>query len=158
MKYVCILLILFGTARAGLAQANGDTTVFTLLQAGRKITIRQEQAIEKAVCASIERNSYHKTKGYRVRLYFDNEQRARQRSLAVATAFVAEHPDVAVYHSFEDLYFRVAVGDFRTRSEAMRFLESIKGAYPSAFIIACPVNLMQPERDSERVMELTLDD
>lgn len=100
----------------------------------------------------IEQRQFRKTKGYRVRLFFDNGQHARQQSSTIAMAFAAAHPEVAVYYSFEDLYFRVAVGDFRTRSEAMRFLESIKADYPLAFIITCPVNSLSAQRDRERVI------
>jgi hypothetical protein len=34
----------------------------------------------------------------------------------------------------------VAVGDFRTKSEAMRFLQTIAGHYPGAFIIKDFIN------------------
>ena len=32
-------------------------------------------------------------------------------------------------------YFKVTVGDFRTRSEAVKLLERIRGAFPSAFVV-----------------------
>ncbi|MDR0729564.1 MAG: SPOR domain-containing protein [Prevotellaceae bacterium] len=151
MKYIILLLLCFAGASATFAQAN-DTSIFTTLQADRTVRIIQERSIEETVRAGIERNRYRKAKGYRVRLFFGNEQHARQRSFTIAMSFAAEHPEVAVYHSFEDLYFRVAVGDFRTRSEAMRFLMSIKAVYPSAFVIACPVNYLPAQRDRERVI------
>lgn len=155
IRYIALLLIpALATAVEGLAQP-GDTTIFAKLQAGGKVVIVQSRAVEEAVRASIERRRYEKPRGYRIRLFFDNDQRARQKSLAIATAFAEANPDVAVYHDFEDLYFRVTAGDFRTRSEAMSLLEKIRKNYPSAFIIACPVNLLESQRESERVSVAT---
>ncbi|MDR0667277.1 MAG: SPOR domain-containing protein [Prevotellaceae bacterium] len=145
-----LLILCLATAVEGVAQT-GDTTIFATVQAGGKVAIVQSRAIEEAVRASIERRQYEKPRGFRIRLFFDNDQRARQKSLAIATAFATDNPDVAVYHDFEDLYFRVTAGDFRTRSEAMRLLEKIRKNYPSAFIIACPVNLLETQRERERV-------
>ena len=43
--------------------------------------------------------------------------------------------DVVAYRTYANPYFKVTVGDFRTRSEAVKLLERIKGAFPSAFVV-----------------------
>jgi hypothetical protein len=42
---------------------------------------------------------------------------------------------VTAYRSYANPYFKVTVGDFRTRSEAMALLQRIRGEFPSAFVI-----------------------
>ena len=39
------------------------------------------------------------------------------------------------YRSYANPYFKVTVGDFRTKSEAMALLERIKYEFPSAFVV-----------------------
>ncbi len=118
-----------------------EPDVFQTIQDGGQVTITQNKQIEDAMRSSIYRNVYKKSKGYRVRIFFDNGKTARDRSTAIATGFKKNYPDVAVYRVFEDLYFKVAVGDFRTKTDAMRFLNEISKSYPSAFIITDQVNL-----------------
>jgi hypothetical protein len=44
-------------------------------------------------------------------------------------------PDVMAYRIYANPYFKVTVGDFRTKSEAMALLARIKGDFPSAFVV-----------------------
>ena len=43
--------------------------------------------------------------------------------------------DVKAYRTYANPYFKVTVGDFRNRSEAMELLTRIKPLFPSAFIV-----------------------
>jgi hypothetical protein len=43
--------------------------------------------------------------------------------------------DVVAYRSYANPYFKVTVGDFRTKSEAYRLLERIRHEFPSAFVV-----------------------
>ena len=45
------------------------------------------------------------------------------------------YPDVAVYRTYTNPYFKVTVGDCRTKSEAMKLLSRIKGNFSSAFVV-----------------------
>ncbi len=42
---------------------------------------------------------------------------------------------MAAYRTYSNPFFRVTVGDFRTKSEAMQLLLQVKGAFPTAFIV-----------------------
>ncbi len=105
-----------------------------------KVEIDQPQSVARAMSAHIAANADKKMTGYRVRIFFDNQQTARAKSESVASAFRAQHPGVGVYREYENPYFKVTVGDFRTKSDARKFLNSIKGAYPSGFIVREKIN------------------
>ena len=47
---------------------------------------------------------------------------------------------MSVYRGYENPYFKVSVGDFRTKEDARKFLNSIKGSYPSGFIVREKIN------------------
>jgi hypothetical protein len=103
---------------------------------GNRINIIQSDSIEHAVNRYIEQNrlSAGKMQGFRVRIFFDNKQTARTESENIAAEFSVMYPGTAVYRIYENPYFKVTVGDFRTKSEAMRFMQHIRKTYPQAFI------------------------
>jgi uncharacterized protein Veg len=138
MKKKMFLLLAAGTAMSGaLAQDN----VFNAVQASGQVRITQSKEIEDAMLSSILRSKYRKIKGYRVRIFFDNGQNARRQSSSVAATFTEMYPTVPVYLEFEDLYYKVAVGDFRTRTDAMRFVDVLQKTYRSVFIISENINV-----------------
>jgi hypothetical protein len=107
---------------------------------GSHIVLRQSTAIKELLNNYVARNPYKKSQGFRVRIFFDNSQDARQRALEVETNFKTQYPDTPTYYTYQNLYFKVAVGDFRTKSEAMHFLHAIAEHYPGAFIIKDFIN------------------
>ena len=52
------------------------------------------------------------------------------------SAFGGKYPGVFVGWSQAQPYYRVRVGGFTNRTDATKFLQSIKGDYPDAYIVA----------------------
>ena len=90
--------------------------------------------------ASLAANPLRAIQGYRVRIFFDNRQTARAESDAMLQRFSVLHYDIPAYRSYVNPYFKVTVGDFRTKSEAMQLLVRIRDEYPSAFIVKENIN------------------
>jgi hypothetical protein len=113
--------------------------VFTVISQGApgqgKITIDQPSSLVSAMATHKTRNASKQMNGYRVRIFFDNSRNARAVSEQVAGSFSAIYPSVAVYREYENPYFKVTVGNFRTKADATRFLNAIKGQFPSGFIV-----------------------
>lgn len=91
--------------------------------------------LEKAMTEQVEKNKARKTQVYRVRIYFDNSKDARTISQQIVDTFSVYHPGVPVFRSYDNPYFKVTVGEFRTKSDAMRFLEAIRKEYPTVFLV-----------------------
>jgi hypothetical protein len=70
--------------------------------------------------------------GYRVQIYFGG---VRPKASEVKLDFSGKHSDVPSYISYTAPNFKVRVGDFRTRLEAVKFMKSIEGQYPTIFIV-----------------------
>lgn len=100
-----------------------------------EVTVRQSEEIRRAMDAHFESNRARSISGYRVRIFFDNRQTARDESEKIMRQFMISHPDVPVYRSYVNPYFKVTAGDFRSKSEAMQLLQQIRGEFPSAFIV-----------------------
>ena len=99
------------------------------------VEIYQPQEVAAALRKQVESNSKRTVSGYRVRIFFDNKQTARVESEETLKKFESMFHDVKAYRTYANPYFKVTVGDFRTKSEAMALLSTIKGAFPSAFVV-----------------------
>lgn len=76
--------------------------------------------------------------GYRVQIYFGND---RTKAQELRSEFLQLFPSVPAYLVYHQPNFKVRVGDFRTRLEAIGFLNKISGSYQSAFIVPDDVKL-----------------
>lgn len=92
-------------------------------------------SLVKAMDHYIKKNQTRNVSVYRLRIFFDNKQNARSVSEQVLTEFAEVYPDVPAFRGYVNPYFKVTVGNFRTKSEAMKFLNQIKGQYPSVFLV-----------------------
>lgn len=112
------------------------------LQAQDSNTVKVEQSEEFAAVlqSRIDSNAQRKIAGYRIRIYFDNSQNSRHISETIAARFAGEYPDIPVYQSYSSPFFKVTVGDFRTRDEAALFAKKIAESYSSAFLVKESIN------------------
>ena len=78
--------------------------------------------------------------GFRIRIYRENSQQARQKSLDLVTDFIAKFPEYACYRYYDNPYFKVSVGDFRTRFDAMKAFKEVVKDFPEAFIVQENIN------------------
>ncbi len=83
--------------------------------------------------------------GYRVHLFMDSGNRARLNTQHKQADFEEKYPDQKSYIVYEEPYFKLRAGDFRTRLDARRFLEKIRRDYPAAYIVVDRINY--PEID-----------
>lgn len=132
-------------------------SIFNILNAHQAqdgdVKLHQSQSITDAMKEYISSNSSRKITGYRVRILFDNSQTARNTSETVMNAFKAAHPGVPAYRSYQNPFFKVMVGDFRTKSEALEFLQKIKGTYPSALVVKENINFPAVDKSHNYVVD-----
>lgn len=125
--------------RAPLADSTlVGTTVFQLLQqeaGGGKVELSQPAEMEQAYGKYIKANGERKRNGYRIRLFFDNKQTARVESEELEKAFQLQFPQIPIYRSYTNPFFKVVVGDYRTKSDAIRELKNILPYYPKAIVV-----------------------
>ena len=149
MKRFILILALLTVSLAAHAQldsltrASMDTTLVgrdIMHVMGGGIRINQSATVRNALAAYIRSNSGKKIQGYRIRVFYDNTPQARTRSESVAAYIRNQYPEHGVYRSFESPNYKVTVGDFRTKDEALKVYMALKGIYPTAFIIKENIN------------------
>ena len=107
---------------------------------GPGVTVNQSRAMRSAFDNYVSSNASKKLSGYRIRVYFENGQNARLRSEAIAATISRNYPGLGVYRSFESPNFKVSVGDFRTKDEALKVYHSLKASYPTALMLKETIN------------------
>jgi len=70
--------------------------------------------------------------GYRVQIIAST---VRKTVLDSKGIFSDQYPDIKTYILYQQPYFKLRVGDFETRIEAIQFLNKINDVFPSAFIV-----------------------
>ena len=73
--------------------------------------------------------------GFRVMIFMSNSQSARNDALAARELFDTTFPEERSYVTYENPYFKVAVGNCTTQEEALILLERVKRLFPKAFIM-----------------------
>ncbi len=79
--------------------------------------------------------------GYRIHIFMESGNDALMHAEEELEKFKENYEDIPVYITFGEPYYRVRVGDFRTRLEANHFLQSISSKYPHAWVIKDMINL-----------------
>lgn len=117
------------------------------------VKINQTSAVRDAMRRHVAENGTRTMSGYRVRIFFDNKQTARVESEETLKRFEKMYHDVVAYRTYANPYFKVTVGDFRTRSEAVKLLERIKGAFPSAFVVKENIEFPVVDKENAYVVD-----
>lgn len=121
------LLCVFGLLTFGWVNAQDNQ-----LQTQLKV----KQLVEK-------KSEYHRLTngeqdGYRIKIHFGADRDAAKN---VRTKFSAKFPECSTYEDYQQPYFVVLVGDYKTKLEVYSALQKIKPEFPNAFIIKGKVKL-----------------
>lgn len=81
-----------------------------------------------------------KVKGYRVQIHFGSD---REKAKEIKVKFMQKFSSSTAYEKYEQPNFKIRVGDFRTRTEAFKFLKEISPDFPSSFIVQDEVELKE---------------
>lgn len=102
----------------------------------QKINSKQDSDLVDLVNLHIRRNQQGgNMQGFRVEIFFSSELNARQKAQNIKNEFLTAFPTYNVYISYFSPDFKVRVGNFRTRNEAIKAMNEIKGQFPRAFVV-----------------------
>jgi hypothetical protein len=79
--------------------------------------------------------------GFRIQIYNSNNRNAREESNKANAEFIGKFPDIRSYSLFaQPGYYKIRVGDFRTKGEATRLFLIISKVFPDAYIVPDVIN------------------
>ncbi len=111
------------------------------------VTVTQDPRLRQIVKRHIEVNN-NKFDGWRVQIYFGSGQRAMAAAQNAKKKFLIRYGNKnGAYIVYDSPFFKVRVGDFRTKAEAMFFQTQIKKTFPQSWVI--PDKVFYPVEDIE---------
>ena len=125
MKRIIFLFILLSVATMATAQKRGS------------VKVHQDSRIESLVAK--QRALYRADStlnGYRIHIFSEIGNEALNHAKAVKSRFERAFPDIPIYLTYSEPYFRLRAGNFRNRVEAEQCLRRIKPRFKEAFVTA----------------------
>lgn len=105
-----------------------------------KIELIQDTRLLKVIKRRIKLNN-NKFPGWRVQIFFGTGQTARSRASRIKQNFLFRFgTNYDAYLDYDPPYFKVKVGDFRTKAEALNFEKKLSPYFKSTWIIQDKVN------------------
>jgi hypothetical protein len=147
LKKACFLLILsLVTLDLCLAQNMNSTTELMRRQnTGAntgELNIYQDPRIDSLIGRYILYNlRLNGLNGYRIQIYNSSNKNAREESGKIRAEFMSKFPDIVSYATFDrPSYYKIRVGNFRTRIEGTKYLLMIRRVFPEAILVPDIIN------------------
>ncbi|MDF1574980.1 MAG: SPOR domain-containing protein [Bacteroidales bacterium] len=83
--------------------------------------------------------------GYRIRIYSGSGVGAKEEQQRVRARFLSLYRGLDAYNRYDEPFFKVYIGDCRTRSEALKLNDRIKKDFPNPIIVSDYINLKSTE-------------
>lgn len=101
-----------------------------------KVSIWLDSLVEENYNKHLVQNKKQSgVRGYRIRIFSDNGYGAKENQRRARAQFLSLFPDIPTYYPYEGSYYKIYVGDFRTKRDALKELEKIRKEFPDAFIV-----------------------
>ena len=107
-----------------------------------QVTIEVDSLLVANYYKLATRNSkYSGVPGYRIRIFAESGLGAKEEQQRVRAKFISHYPGIDAYHAYDEPFFKVYVGDCRTKSEALKLHDRISKNFPNSFILPDNINL-----------------
>ncbi|MEN8116725.1 MAG: SPOR domain-containing protein [Bacteroidota bacterium] len=114
-------------------EADDDKTRIEILE---ELDVNRDARLDKMLKWHIEKNqTIGGMEGYRIEIFFSSSHDALEKARKAKVDFLSKYHDYPVNIKFVAPNFRVRVGDFRTKNEALKLYKKIQADYPAAFIV-----------------------
>jgi hypothetical protein len=144
-----------GAGAQGAARLVGE-----LARPGYSSSARVEVTTEGSAATAVQAADHNPARsdiqGYRVRLFSDNSQNARQNAYATAELFSETFPGIAVEVSYEVPYFLVTAGNCVDHLDAVALRGKALAQFPKAVVVRqeIPLAVIIAEEKNEATVEI----
>lgn len=134
-------------AQENQAGRQGDL-LMSLLEdgSGGRVTIELDSLMESNYNKLISKNMQSSgVPGYRIRIYSESGIGAKNEQQQVRARFLSLYPGMDAYNRYDAPYFKIYVGDCRTKSEALKLQDRIAKDFPNSIVREDFINLKRVE-------------
>lgn len=141
--FTFILMLILSTGLLG--QESNSEDILSKIQEKEpgqgEVVIFQDMRINDLIYNHIQQNKRKGgVPGYRIRIYSNLGNTARDESQEIKARFYEKFPEIPIYREYDSPYFKVYVGDYRTKIDALEDFKNIKRYFPRAFIVPDKIN------------------
>ena len=118
--------------------------IFTFGQERGKVEVIKDSRIDTLIARRFSLKGVaaskvipYSSRGYRVQIYSGPDRKVAYDAQA---KFQTRYPEQRTYITYTEPYFKVHAGDYRTRLEAEKIMQQLKGNFTSLFIISEKIN------------------
>lgn len=135
-KFALIILVAVCGVNMALSQRITDYVQRLRLPDGAESASAQVQVDSKSNAAiNSSSPTLDKVPGFRVCIFFDNSQAARQAATTTKTQLSTLHQGLTSYLVYTNPVWKIMVGDCLTRAEATHLMGILRVNFPKAFIV-----------------------
>jgi hypothetical protein len=134
-------------AQGGRTGTDGDI-LKTMLEPGpgQQVTLELDSLLEPNYNKLISKNMLSSgIPGYRIRIYSQSGIGAPDEQKKIRARFLSLFPGLDAYNRYDEPFFKIYVGDCRTRSEAIKLDDRIRKEFPNTIIVDDYINLKPGE-------------
>ena len=116
------------------------------------LEIKQDPKIASLLFKKVEVNKANVSQqGYRIQIMSVTGANSRDKANMAKAEFLMDFEDIEIYIVYQAPYFKVRLGDFRTKLDAFNYLQNILEIYPHGFVLSDKVNipLLKKEENDE---------
>lgn len=124
---LCILIVFGLSSIVCLSQDSTSTSSY------KNYSIKQDTLITSLLAKYEDYNKKREfTDGYRIQIMYTDVRDEVYRNKG---AMYKEFPELPSYVEYEQPYYKLRIGDFKTRLEATYYLQKVVSVYSGAFIV-----------------------
>ncbi len=98
------------------------------------VTIMQDSGIEELIGIHIDVNKRNNgIDGFRIQLYLGSNNNAKREATDVKGKLLSLFPEERPYVMYEAPFWRVQVGNFRSKNESLELYRKLKKEFPSCY-------------------------
>ncbi len=125
-----------------------NTDIFEVLDsAGEsgKITIIQDSSVYNIMQKQIQINKNNKgiPNRYRIQIFSSSGNKARENAIEFKEEFLENHPEferAEIYQLYQPPFFKLRVGNYRNKHEALIVYKNLVKYYPNCYIVKSKIN------------------
>lgn len=106
-----------------------------------ELTIYQDPRLETLIHRHIEFNKEQKgIPGFRIQIFFGSGRTSRDNANEAKAKFLSYFSEKEAYIKYQTPFYKVRVGDFRTKLEALKMFKRVLRKFPNAYIVPDVIN------------------
>jgi hypothetical protein len=154
---ICLIQMLPSMAQEESSDKSYQVNDFVLKLQSREpgqgvVTVHQDQRLDDLLNAHKVYAIHHPgLNGYRIRIFSELGTQAREKWDMAKAQFYSRFPDIPIYQEYKNPSYKIYVGDYRTKVDALKALQVIQKAYPNAFIV--PDRINRPKKQEKTTQE-----